>query len=137
MYNPYFNNPYTQNNYNMPYSGQNTAYNQNLPQGQQLIRVNGLEGAKAYQMGANSTVALFDSNNDIMYVKNTDGAGFGSIRAFKFVEMDLNSSAPVSEYATKNELEQLRQEVKNYAEQFISKSKSTSKTKSATDDSGI
>ena len=137
MYNPYFNNPYTQNNYNTPYGAQNAPYNQNLPQGQQLIRVNGLEGAKAYQMGANSTAALFDSNNDIMYIKNTDGAGFRSIRAFKFVEMDLNSSTPISEYATKNELEQLRQEVKNYAEQFISKSKPTSKAKSATDDSGI
>ena len=135
MYNPYLNN-YAQNNYT-PYNVQNAMYNAPMSQGQQLIRVNGLEGAKAYQMGANSTVALFDSNNDIMYVKNTDGAGFGSIRAFKFSEMDLNSSAPVSEYATKNELEQLRQEVKNYAEQFISKSKSTSKTRSVTDDSGI
>nr|DAV57930.1 MAG TPA: hypothetical protein [Caudoviricetes sp.] len=134
MYNPYLNN-YAQNNYT-PYNSQNAMYSAPMNQGQQLIRVNGLEGAKAYQMGANSTVALFDSNNDIMYVKNTDGAGFGSIRAFKFVEMDLNNSVPVSEYATKNELEQLRQEVKNYAEQFISKSKSA-KTKSVTDDSGV
>lgn len=134
MYNPYLNN-YAQNNYT-PYNAQNAMYNASMNQGQQLIRVNGLEGAKAYQMGANSTVALFDSNNDIMYVKNTDGAGFGSIRAFKFSEMDLNSSAPVAEYATKNELEQLRQEVKNYAEQFISKSKSA-KTKSVSDDSGV
>ena len=137
MYNPYLQNPYLQNGYNSQYNAQNSPYNSNYQQGQQLIRVNGLEGAKAYQMGANSTVALFDNNNDIMYVKNTDGAGFGSIRAFKFVEMDLNSTAPVAEYATKTELEQLRQEVKNYAEQFVSKSKSTSKTKSVTDDSGI
>lgn len=121
MYNPYLNN-YAQNNYT-PYNAQNAMYNASMNQGQQLIRVNGLEGAKAYQMGANSAVALFDSNNDIMYVKNTDGAGFGSIRAFKFSEMDLNSSVPVAEYATKNELEQLRQEVKNYAEQFIPKSR--------------
>lgn len=133
MYNPYLNN-YAQNNYT-PYNAQNAMYNAPMNQGQQLIRVNGLEGAKAYQMGANSTVALFDSNNDIMYVKNTDGAGFGSIRAFKFSEMDLNSSAPVAEYATKNELEQLRQEVKNYAEQFVSKSKPAKKP--VADDSGI
>ena len=133
MYNPYYN----QNIYNTPYNAPNTPYNNNLTQGQQLIRVNGLEGAKAYQMGANSTVALFDSNNDIMYVKSTDGAGFGSIRAFKFSEMDLNTSAPVADYVTKTEFEQLKQEVKNYAEQFISKPKSNTKTKSATDDNGI
>lgn len=136
MFNPYLNGVYQQNSYNPPYNAQNSAYNAFLPQGQQLIRVNGLEGAKAYQMGANSTVALFDSNNDIMYVKNTDGAGFGSIRAFKFSEMNLNSSAPVSEYVTKNEFEELKKEVQNYAEQFISKSKPATK-KSVSDDSAI
>lgn len=39
-----------------------------------LTRVTGLEGAKAYQMPANSTVALFDNNDDLMYIKTTDGA---------------------------------------------------------------
>ena len=56
--------------------GQNPYYNQPMNNQQffqqeptqSLIRVNGIEGAKAYQMNANSTVALFDSNNDIMYV---------------------------------------------------------------------
>ena len=37
-------------------------------QTQNLIRVNGIDGAKTYQMSANSTVALFDSNEDIMYI---------------------------------------------------------------------
>ena len=55
-------------------------------QTQNLIRVNGIDGAKTYQMPANSTVALFDSNEDIMYIKTTDGAGFPSIRTFNFVE---------------------------------------------------
>lgn len=39
-----------------------------------LTRVTGLEGAKAYQMPPNSTVALFDNNDDLMYIKTTDGA---------------------------------------------------------------
>ena len=33
---------------------------------QNLTRVTGIEGARAYQMLANSTVALFDNNEDIM-----------------------------------------------------------------------
>lgn len=49
-----------------------------------LIRVTGYEGAKAYQMMPNSTVALFDGNDDIMYIKTTDGAGFATIKTFKF-----------------------------------------------------
>lgn len=51
----------------------------------QLIRVTGLEGAKAYQMSANSVVPLFDANEDIMYIKSTDGAGFPTIRTFSFM----------------------------------------------------
>ena len=47
-----------------------------------LTRVTGIDGAKAYQMTPNSTVALFDNNEDIMYIKTTDGAGFPTIRTF-------------------------------------------------------
>ena len=54
--------------------GQNPYYNQPMNNQQffqqeptqSLIRVNGIEGAKANQMNANSTVALFDSNNDLI-----------------------------------------------------------------------
>lgn len=55
-------------------------------QRQELIRVNGLEGARAYQMPPNSVAALFDANQDLMYIKATDGAGFPSIRVFSFAE---------------------------------------------------
>lgn len=55
---------------------------------QQLIRVTGMEGAKAYQMGPNSCVPLFDSDNDIMYIKSTDGAGFPTVRALSFSPME-------------------------------------------------
>ncbi len=63
-------------------------------QRQELIRVNGLDGAKAYQMMANSVVALFDANADLMYIKSTDGAGFPSIRVFSFSEQ-VQNDAPV------------------------------------------
>lgn len=52
----------------------------------QLIRVKGLDGAKAYQMPANSTSPLFDIDQDILYIKTTDGAGFPTIRTFEFTE---------------------------------------------------
>lgn len=35
-------------------------------------------------MPPNSVVPLFDADNDIMYIKSTDGAGFPTIRAFAF-----------------------------------------------------
>lgn len=82
MYQPQYISPY-----NM---GINQCFNQN--QNQQIVRVNGIEGAKAYQMTPNSMVALFDNNNDIFYVKSTDGAGFATIRSFKFNEIAGNET---------------------------------------------
>lgn len=49
-----------------------------------LVSVTGIEGAKAYQLPPNSSVALFDANEDIMYIKSTDGAGFPTVRPFRF-----------------------------------------------------
>ena len=50
--------------YQQPYGGS-----------EQLIRVTGLDGAKAYQMRPNSAVALFDGAEDIFYLKSTDDSG--------------------------------------------------------------
>ena len=79
---------------------------QMLQQQQQngLIRVTGLDGAKAFQMPANSIVALFDGSEDIFYIKQTDGAGFPTIRTFEFKERQ--SVAPkqdTSEFVTRQE----------------------------------
>lgn len=99
---------------------------------QNLIRVNGIDGAKAYQMTANSTVALFDSNNDIMYVKSTDGAGFPSIRTFSFVEIKPEDKAqePKQEYISREEFEEFKKELMNNGKQSISRSKSNITDKS-------
>lgn len=85
-------------------------------QGQSLIRVNGIDGAKAYQMGANSQVALFDANEDIFYVKVTDGAGFPSIRTFRFEEVSQNVSRETlsnNDYVSRAEFEELKEMINN------------------------
>lgn len=56
------------------------------PQRQELIRVNGLEGAKNYPLSPGSTVALFDADSDTMFIKSMDAGGFPSIRTFTFME---------------------------------------------------
>lgn len=90
-----------------------------------LTRVTGIEGAKAYQMPANSTVALFDNNEDLMYIKTTDGAGFPTIRTFSFNEVVANNN-PVPDnvdYVTRDEFNKLKEELLN-GKQSISRSKS-------------
>ena len=122
--------------------GQNPYYNQPMNNQQffqqeptqSLIRVNGIEGAKAYQMNANSTVALFDSNNDLMYVKTTDGAGFPSIRTFNFVEIKQNEKSSGSQdYISRQEFEEFKKELMNNGKQSISRSKSNLTTDKSTD----
>ena len=101
-------------------------------QTQNLIRVNGIEGAKTYQMSANSTVALFDSNEDIMYIKTTDGAGFPSIRTFNFVEITQNEKLSGSQdYISRQEFEEFKKELMNNGKQSISRSKSNLTDKSS------
>lgn len=83
---------------------------QNMPRQSEnnLIRVTGIEGAKAYQMPPNSTVALFDGGEDIMYIKATDGAGFPTIRMFRFEPIDTPQS--VSNQVSREEFDSLRKE---------------------------
>lgn len=90
------------------------------PQGNQLIRVTGIEGARAYQMNANSTVALFDSGSDVMYIKSTDGAGFPTIRTFTFEEVRPATVPTVNDYVSRAEFEELKKELNEYGKQFIS-----------------
>lgn len=105
---------YQNNNIGYPYSLSNNISPQSL------IRVSGLEGAKAYQMSANSQVALFDNNEDLMYIKMTDGAGFPTIRTFKFNEV-FNNKPQIdnSDFVSKNEFEAFKKEVSSYVEQLI------------------
>lgn len=128
-----FQNPYAsllaQNQYYNPQMNNQ----QFLPQEQtqNLIRVNGIDGAKTYQMSANSTVALFDCNEDIMYIKTTDGAGFPSIRTFNFVEITQKEKSSISQdYISRQEFEEFKKELMNNGKQSISRSKSNLTDKS-------
>lgn len=130
-----FQNPYAslmpqQNQYYNPQMNNQQIFPQ--IQTQNLIRVNGIEGAKAYQMSANSIVSLFDANEDIMYIKSTDGAGFPSIRTFSFTEVkEENKPAQQVDYISREEFEEFKKELMNNGKQSISRSKSNLTDKSS------
>lgn len=77
---------------------------------QSLVKVTGIEGAKAYQMSPNSTAALFDDKENIMYIKQTDGAGFPTIKTFSFTELEVNDK-PVEISEIRTELDALRTDI--------------------------
>jgi len=113
-----------------PYNAYKQQYS-SMQQGQQLVRVTGLDGAKAYTMPPNSQVALFDGNDDYMYIKVSDGAGFSTIRKFKFEEVtDTPTDSVNNNWVSREEFEQFKREVTDIGKQFVSFAKQpTNKTR--------
>lgn len=90
--NPSFNNYIPYNSYTANLAQQNANFNNQSFQSQTNITfVNGIEGAKAFQLRPNSNVLLMDSDNSKFYVKSTDNFGIANISSYSFVE-DKNLS---------------------------------------------
>ena len=72
--------------------------------------VQGIEGAKAWQLTPNSNIQLMDSENDgIFYIKSSDNVGMCSLRKFRYEEMvdEPTKQTDLSEYVKKSELQEL------------------------------
>ena len=52
------------------------------PAQQQVVRVNGDNGARAYQMGANSSALLLDESGTMVWLVTSDGAGYKTVSAY-------------------------------------------------------
>jgi hypothetical protein len=65
--------------------------------------VQGIEGAKAWQMMPGTNIVLMDSENDgIFYIKVCDNIGMCTLRTFKYTEIQ-NSKPDMSQYITREE----------------------------------
>lgn len=52
------------------------------PQRQEIVHVNGENGARAYQMAPNSNILLLDDTAPIIWLAQTDGAGYKTVNAY-------------------------------------------------------
>ena len=78
----------------------------------QYAIVNGLEGAKAYNMMPNQSMMLMDGSNPYVYMKSTNQMGQATIRCFKLVEEQLEQiEVANSPYATKNDFKELNDKI--------------------------
>ena len=77
--------------------------------------VQGIEGAKAYQLSPNSNAILMDSENEgRFYIKVSDNVGMCNLRIFKYSEITQdNKSVDMSNYVTRQELEETLRSIKN------------------------
>lgn len=62
-------------------------------QPQQIVKVNGINGANAYALLPNSSVLLLDESAPRLFLKTTDAAGYASISAYK-LEPYVEEKAP-------------------------------------------
>lgn len=78
--------------------------------GNNIIWINGINQAKAYQLRPGTSVLLMDADQEgIFYIKTCDNIGMVNLRIFKYEETVENKS----EYVTKTELEEIIRRVLN------------------------
>ena len=95
--------------YTPPYQQQPT---QPQPQNSGLIWVSGEAGAKAYLVAPNSTVQLWDSEAQVVYLKSADASGMPSLKILDYTVRDTAAPVGVSapktvDYATRAETDAL------------------------------
>jgi hypothetical protein len=108
----YTQNPYMTNQY-MNTLGRTSNLYPSYPQNNGITWVQGIEGAKAYQLTPNSNVLLMDSDNDgVFYIKVSDNVGMCNLRTFSYVETTnqpqptQQSQIDMSKYVTHDELQE-------------------------------
>lgn len=96
--------------YQTPVMGQNQSVNQGI------IWVSGEAGAKSYLVAPNSTVTLWDSESQTIYVKSADASGMPSMKVFEYKER-INEPLK-GEYATRTEIDSINERIKQLTSQI-------------------
>ena len=97
----------------------NSALNSALPMQSGIIWVQGEAGAKSYLVAPNTTVQLWDSEAQTIYLKSADASGMPSMKVIDYTIRDtMPAKQPVTNvaYVTKDEFEKLRAEVQKMME---------------------
>ena len=78
-----------------PYMGMQRPY-QPQPVKQEVVKVNGENGARAFSMGPNSSALLLDESGTLVWLVTTDGAGYKSVSPF---DINPHEAAPAPDFA--------------------------------------
>ena len=79
---------------------------------QQVVRVNGENGARAYQIGANSSALLLDESGLMVWLVTSDGAGYKTVQAY---DIAPHQAAQAPDYGgLENRIKRLEEIVNGY-----------------------
>ena len=84
-----------------------------------IIWVQGEAGAKSYLVAPNTTVPLWDSETQTIYLKSADASGMPSMKVIDYTVRDMLPPKVAQQnvaYVTKDEFEKLRAEVQKMME---------------------
>lgn len=99
LYNPMLN----------PYLGVAQPYRQ-APR-QEVVKVNGENGARAFPLGANSSALLLDESGTLVWLVTSDGAGYKTVAPF---DISPHESAPAPDFGSlEARITKLEEMVKN------------------------
>lgn len=80
-----------------------------------LIWIQGIEAAKSYMVAPNTTVALWDSESQTVYLKSADASGMPSMRILDYeIREDAHRNhrtGSESDFATKSEVSAIQKQI--------------------------
>lgn len=105
---------------------QNPMQNNAQPtQNNGIIWVQGEAGAKSYMVAPNTTVQLWDSESQTIYLKSADASGMPSMRIIDYTIRDNTPKGPnlgaQSDYVTRSELQSVLDELNALKAKFNGK----------------
>lgn len=81
-----------------------------------IIWVQGEAGAKSYLVAPNTTIQLWDSENQVIYLKSADASGMPSMKILDYTirdgEQNQNNLNNQVEYVTKEDFDSLTKKIK-------------------------
>lgn len=78
-------------------------YQRPMPQRTEVIKVNGRQGAEAFQMAPNSDVLLLDTTAPLIWLKKTDGAGYATLEPYSITPYQQEPQINVGDILTRVE----------------------------------
>ena len=127
-YNNYFPVGYQQYYPQPQMMAQQSQAQQSQPMNSSLIWVQGEAGAKSYLVAPNTTVQLWDSESQVIYLKSADASGMPSMKIldYKIRESAQPSQSQVAgnlqstEYVTRDELTAFENKIREQIAGFMS-----------------
>ena len=102
-----------------------------MPQ-QQVVRVSGENGARAYQIGANSSAMLLDESGTLVWLVTTDGAGYKTVTPY---DITPHQAAQAPDFGSlENRIKRLEEIVNDSADSAAVRRRAKTSAAGETDD---